>query len=163
MPSTYTPIATTTLTSAAASYTFSSIPSTYTDLILVVSSVDTTALYARLGNGSVDSGTNYSYTFLVGYGTGVASGRNSNVSKGWLSLSSDVNAKVYNTVTHFQNYSNTTTNKTFMTRYSDADIYAAAVVNLWRSTSAINIITVYGDTSNIPSGSTLTLYGIKAA
>jgi hypothetical protein len=149
--------------SSTPSITFSSIPQGYTDLVLVCSSVDSVLIYARLGNGSVDSGTNYSYTYLVGDGSGTASGRGANSTKGFLSLSSDVVAKQYQTITNFQNYSNTTTNKTFLTRYSDSAIYAAAVVNLWRSTAAINIITVYGDGANIPAGSTFSLYGIAAA
>jgi len=36
MPSTYTPIATNTLASVSTGVTFSSIPSTYTDLVLVI-------------------------------------------------------------------------------------------------------------------------------
>jgi hypothetical protein len=35
--------------------------------------------------------------------------------------------------------------------------------NLWRSTSAINIIEVTAGGANFASGSTFTLYGIKAA
>lgn len=160
--STYTPIATTTLGSAAASYTFSSIPSTYTDLILVTSGLNSAALYVQVGNGSVDSGSNYSYTYLLGDGSTTASGRSSNNTKGFIVLTTGT-SKIYNAITHFMNYSNTTTNKTFLTRYSDSENYAAAIVDLWRSTSAINIITIFGNGANIPAGMTFTLYGIQAA
>ena len=43
MPVTYEPIATATLGTAANSYTFSSIPSTFTDLVLVVDVIEATA------------------------------------------------------------------------------------------------------------------------
>jgi hypothetical protein len=69
MASTYTPIATTTLGSAATSYTFTSIPTTYTDLILIVNAKNaSTGSYPKMqvGNGSVDTGNNYSRTYLTG-------------------------------------------------------------------------------------------------
>jgi len=160
--STYTPIATTTLGSAAASYTFSSIPSTYTDLIIVVQSTSTRSLFYRVGNGSVDSGSNYSRTQLIGDGSSASSGRASNENKAYMSLTTSGGA-VYQTITQLNNYSNTTTYKTFLTRYNDAAVYTAALVSLWRSTAAINIITITGDGGDIPSGTSLTLYGIAAA
>ena len=71
---TYTPIATTTLGSAASSYTFSSIPGTYTDLVLVVSgkystgTTGTTTVQIQVGNTSLDTGANYSIVYLNGSG-----------------------------------------------------------------------------------------------
>lgn len=160
--STYTPIATTTLGSAAASYTFSSISGSYTDLIIVIQSTNTRSLFYRVGNGSVDSGSNYSRTQLIGDGSSATSGRASSENKAYMSLTTDVGG-VYQTITQLNNYSNTTTYKTFLTRYNDANKYAAALVSLWRSTAAINIITITGDGGDIPSGTSLTLYGIAAA
>ena len=57
MAITYEPIATTTLGSAAASVTFSSISGSYTDLVLIVVPKATTGDYirCRVGNGSVDT------------------------------------------------------------------------------------------------------------
>jgi hypothetical protein len=79
--STYTPIATTTLGSSTSSYTFSSIPQTYTDLVLIVSGYgaasDGNSIVCRVGNGTVDSGTNYSTTRLSGSGSSASSGRSS--------------------------------------------------------------------------------------
>jgi hypothetical protein len=61
------------------------------------------------------------------------------------------------------NYSNATTYKTALARTSE-DGVAAAYVGLWRSTSAITSITIdKGSSDNFASGSTFTLYGIKAA
>jgi hypothetical protein len=64
MPLTYEPIATATLGSATATISFTSIPSIYTDLAISVYANATASnhLYARWGNGSYDSGTNYSNT-----------------------------------------------------------------------------------------------------
>ena len=166
MASTYTPIATQTLGSAAASVTFSSIPSTYTDLVLVMDFSITTAndsVYLRLNS---DSGTNYSNTTLSGNGSTAYSGRDS-------SSSSGIRLSAYNTaqgastrqvnITQFQNYANTTTNKTVLNRYSSVG-GTEAIVGLWRSTSAItSILLRFYSSQNFESGSTFTLYGIKAA
>ena len=74
--STYTPIYTTTLASAAASYTFSSIPSTYTDLVIAATGLTTagTTLAMRF-NG--DTATNYSDTYLLGNAGAASSSRDS--------------------------------------------------------------------------------------
>lgn len=159
---TYVALDKVTVATATPSVTFSSISQEYTDLVLAISSTDTVTLYARVGNGSVDSGTTYSRSQFFGDGSTIASGRAANVNKAYIGLSSDVSGSPYNIITHFQNYSNTSTNKTFLTRYNDAVIYAGIISNLWRSTAAINTITIYGDGANIPAGSTFSLYGIKA-
>jgi hypothetical protein len=163
MPSTYTPIATTTLGSAAGSYTFSSIPSTYTDLIIISNhgvSTATANFYVRV-NG--DSGNNYSYTRLKGNGSTASSDRGSSFNRivfdGDGASTSRTNVNVIN----FENYANTTTNKTIFGRSNDSTYSTAALVGLWRSTSAITSITIGIDGHNFIVGSTFTLYGIKAA
>jgi hypothetical protein len=164
MPSTYTPIATQTLGSAAASVTFSSISSAYTDLVLVAqptASSNGQQFYFRVGNGSVDSGSNYSITMLAGNGTTATSARRSNQTEIIPDYYGAINTTVNGAyIFNFQNYSNTTTYKTVLT--SSRTSYAAeSTVALWRSTSAINIITFY--LTNFTTGSTFTLYGVKSA
>lgn len=170
MPSTYEPIATTTLGSTASTVTFSSIPSTYTDLVLIAIPAITFGndnLRLRVGNGSVDSGSNYSFTALTGNGSTAVSDRQANET----SMLTDYNGFMQNTVGNcnkvisFQNYSNTTTYKTALIRSNNAPTGTDALVTLWRSTAAINIITliIAGGASSFLAGSTFTLYGIKAA
>jgi hypothetical protein len=161
--STYTPIATTTLGSAQASYTFSSIPSTYTDLVIISNhgvSTATANFYVRV-NG--DSATNYSSTTLKGNGSSASSARLSNINRivfdGDGASTSITNVNVIN----FQNYANSTTYKTVFGRSNDATYSTAAIVGLWRSTSAITSITIGIDGYNFITGSTFTLYGIQAA
>jgi len=66
MPATYDCIATTTLTSTASSVVFSSIPQTYTDLVVVFVGKNTTANVAMTGEFDLnsDGGNNYSATHL---------------------------------------------------------------------------------------------------
>jgi hypothetical protein len=168
--STYTPIATTTLGSSTQYITFSSISGSYTDLVLVFANPSgaSTALPfdLRVGNGSVDTGTNYSRTLLTGNGTAASSSRAATDGVLRFSSASLQQASGGNFIgtVHFMNYSNTTTFKTMLGRSNNADLGTDAAVNLWRSTSAINIIQVGnigGGTMN--SGVIATLYGIAAA
>ncbi len=169
MPSTYEPIATTTLGSNAASVTFSSITGTYTDLVLVSFARSTIAgsgnnLYCRLNS---DSGTNYSATEVAGDGSSAYSDRQTSSSYSFIGFTSGAGAAsdVFGpSISNFQNYSNTTTNKTILSRGNAAGQGTHAIVSLWRNTAAITQIVIYpAGVNNFVTGSTFTLYGIKAA
>lgn len=170
MATTYEPIATTTLGSAQATISFSSVSNAYTDLILIGNwgqSVDSESCLFRVGNGSVDTGTNYSATELWGNGTTAGSQRTSNATGARITFSTGGGSAVTsNFALHLMNYANTTTNKTFITRNnvpSSSFPGTSAFVSLWRSTAAINTITLYLTGGNFLTGSTFTLYGIKSA
>lgn len=162
MPATYEPIATTTLGTTASTVTFSTIPGTYTDLILVWTGTlsSSTSVWGLQYNS--DTGSNYSWTSLRGDGSAASSTRDSGSTRilcGWIGTSQTTE------LVHIMNYSNTTTNKTNISRNNStvASTYVSANVGLWRSTSAITSVTARTDSSTFASGSTFTLYGIKAA
>jgi hypothetical protein len=165
--STYTPIATTTLGSAAASYTFSSISGSYTDLILVASvqtpSNDNTDICIQFNS---DTGNNYSRTYLLGDGTSAISGNTANSGRvAAASISGNsVNSGVFTPVIfNIQNYGNSTTYKTVLARTANAKGYEGATVGIWRSTAAITSLTIFPAAGTINTGSTFTVYGIAAA
>jgi hypothetical protein len=162
MPATYEPIATTTLGSAQATVTLSSIPATYTDLILVFrfdkSAADTGSRFT-VNN---DTGSNYSTTDVRGNGTAASSGRDSTQTFGRYFRGLANTAADNIVIMQFMNYSNTTTYKTILTRANNAN-GTEANVNLWQSTSAINRIDIITASGTYSAGSTFTLYGIKAA
>ena len=176
MPITYEPIATTNGTGSSATVTFSNIPQTYTDLILIARPDQPKSgecdMWIRVGNGSVDTGSNYSGTFLNGNGTSAASRRETSVSK-WRAEYYGYPATTIgntNNIIQFMNYSNTTTYKTALIRANSAATGVDAIVQLWRSTSAINTISLNlstlgfsGTERNFSANTTFTLYGIKAA
>lgn len=164
MPATYEPIATTTLTSSAADITFSSIGGTYTDLI-IQGSVGSTSATGNRGiriqfNG--DTATNYSHTSLYGELSAGYSYRTSNTTYiniiEAISYASDFSAATI----QIMNYSNTTTNKTVLGRGGSKD-QVSGDVGLWRSTSAITSVKLFLNSDSFRTGSTFTLYGIKAA
>lgn len=167
MPVTYKAIATTTLGSATATVTFSSIPQTYTDLILVTNIQATTGSIFPYITFNSDTGANYSYTWISGRSTDAAVvGRNTNLNFIYLPAyaGADTANLNFNSITHIQSYSNSTTYKTAISRCNNASTSNVdASVGLWRNTSAITTLVVGADTSTFASGSTFTIYGIKGA
>lgn len=163
--STYTPIASQILSSAASSVTFSNIPQTYTDLVLVCSPAQTTQDEGDLNfRFNSDTGSNYSYTRLSGTGSSAASSRATNSSfirfenNGYPSniLGNS------NQIVQVMNYSNATTYKTALGRANSAETGLEASVSLWRNTAAITSITCFMNVGTLKSGSTFNLYGIDA-
>ena len=172
MATTYEPIATTTLGSAQSSVTFSSLGS-YTDIVLICSVQSASSGDARINiRFNSDSGSNYSGTFLYGDGSAAGSGRDTNRTSidgtGVTVPASGTSFAPY--IYQIMNYGNSSTYKTVLCRGNNTEaqtgqqIWTAASVSLWRSTSAITSIYIFDLTGkNFNTGSTFTLYGIKAA
>jgi hypothetical protein len=167
MPSTYTPIATTTLGSDTSTITFSSIPSTYTDLILVCNNIQSDVAGSSINDGRFrfngDTGTNYSQTRISGDGSTATSARLSNENILYVGVIPQASntVKALN-ILHIMNYSNTTTFKTVLCRGNGGG-FVRANVGLWRSTAAINEVSIIYPSQLYKAGSTFTLYGIAAA
>lgn len=162
---TYEPIATTTLSSSQSSVTFSSISGAYTDLVIITNTAVTSgtgAIYLRVGNGSVDTGANYSFTYVYGNGFTIQGGRASNRTEAVIDR--HATSITGNGIANIMNYSSTDTYKSIISRGNESSNMSIAYINLWRSTSAINIITMLDENgANFTAGSTFTLYGIASA
>lgn len=169
MPQTYTPIVSNTLSSGTTTVTFSSIPDTYTDLILQVQATVASGNYGLKIQFNSDTGTNYSNCFLYGTGSAVGSTRNGTTNQINLAYAALLGASSpWISTTHIQSYANTSVNgKIAISRDggNGANAGTDAIVSLWRSTAAINTITITntGSGINFSAGSIFTLYGIKAA
>ena len=166
MTTTYEKIATNTLSGNATSYTFTNIPNTYTDLVLISSALGQTGVsFIEILQFNGDTGNNYSNTFAGGYVTSSGSNRNTNAPyifvahlSGWFTTGIPMTG-----ITHILNYSNTTTNKTVLSRGGSPATDSAIMAGLWRNTAAINSIKIaLQSNTNLQAGSTFTLYGIKA-
>jgi hypothetical protein len=166
MANTYTLIEAKTLSAPAASVTFTSIPGTYTDLLL------STSIRASSG-GTISAGlrfngstTNYSERLLYGNGSSAASANATTTSIQWANLGNDTNTS--NTFSNCQiyipNYAGST-NKSVSTESvtennaTGADIYADA--GLWSDTAAITSLTLTASTPDFATNSTFYLYGIS--
>ena len=161
MAVTYSQIATQTLGSNAATVTFSSIPGTYTDLVVIMSAKNTSSNNNGKFTLNNDTSSLYSNTYLYGNGSVAGSGRITNNSDFY---TADISTSNYGSMSiHLMNYANTTTYKTVLLRGNDAGLNAAAWVGLYRSTSAITRIDISSYGGDLASGSTFSLYGILAA
>lgn len=158
MPSTYEPIATTTLGSAASSVTFSSISGSYTDLIFIFNGKGGTSANVTFQFNS-DTSTNYSASII--YGDGSTAGAVGVTNQTSMNIGS-VGTNWTTNIISINNYSNANTFKTALGRFSRPD-EVGQKVGLWRSTSAITSIVVGKSSGTFDTGSTFTLYGIKAA
>ncbi|MCX7180709.1 MAG: hypothetical protein NTX56_18750 [Proteobacteria bacterium] len=171
MTATYVAIQTSTVTVATPSVTLSSIPATYTDLILVINA-------PSLGGGNNSAGlryecngdtaTNYSQTFLNSDTTGTpVSNREQTQTRGRLGFLGQTASTASTAISNFMQYANTNVYKTVLSRTAtassanDGNVYGG--VSMWKSTSAINAIKItLSDNSNLPAGMTLSLYGVLA-
>ena len=162
MALTYEKIQTTTLGSAQATVTFSSISGSYTDLVVIINFGSSSSGQDFCFRFNGDTGNNYSNTRMFGNGTNAISSRTTNNNK--LEIDS-IGVSTTLTVLHtiqVMNYSNATTYKSALMKVADAGKGADANVGMWRNTAAITSLDFFMTSGNILSGSTFTLYGIKA-
>lgn len=162
MPVTYEPIATQTLGSTASQITFSSIPSTYTDLVIVSAPIGTgdAQMQIRYNN---DGTSSYGYTLMAGNASSVTPYRTGPVNQLGTDYFFSITTAGGVTLINVMNYSNTTTFKTAYIHSNNATKATMAVVGVWQSTAAINRIDLYAASASFAAGSVFTIYGIKAA
>ena len=171
MANTYVLIASNTLGSAAASVTFSSIPATYTDLVIRFAIRDSytggaNAAQARVTHNGTTA--NYSWTELNGTGAAAASGRLSNQSYYETDAGSPTAANTANTFSNSEIYipSYTVAQNKPVSIHSAGEnntttAYMSVRAALWRNTAAITSITLTANISTFMTGSSFFLYGIK--
>ena len=166
MATTYEPIATTTLGSAASSITFSSIPSTYTDLrVVLVAQGNGANVDAQIQFNS-DTGTNYSSTQLYGNGTSAASTRYTSGTFIYADAGAVYSANFCLYTIDVFSYAGSTYKTCLISENGDKNGsgIVSSSVGLWRSTSAINTLKIQtGSANTYVAGTTATLYGIKSA
>lgn len=172
MPNTYTLISTTTVSSPAYSVTLSSIPQTYTDLVLKISArsdYGSNGHEMSIQTNSLTSG----YTNRMAYrsGNSIVSANSSNTFHTWAGgvVGASATANTFsNCELYFPNYSNSTTAKAMsadVTTENNADAVGAYWLNsgINTNTAAITSLTLtcWQSFINFVAGSTFTLYGIK--
>jgi len=166
---TYTSLQTYVVPSATSAVVLSSIPTNYTDLVIVISNLTASAantLYCKVGNGTVDTTGSYSFTFLNGNGSSVTSSKGTGNSNGLLCGATTMGLPSTNPaqiVMNILNYSNTSIYKTAISRYSSSSEVEQNIA-LWRGTGAINTLQFQVFPSgNINAGTIFSVYGISNA
>jgi hypothetical protein len=159
MTNTYIPLATVTLGSSASSVTFSSIPATYRDLILVYNFLGSTNAFTTFIVNS-DTAANKSRVRMIGDGSAFtdSSTTDANFYTGTLDSTNRTSG-----VAQLMDSSATNKHKTFLVRWGEFQS-TNQVVNTyayrWPSTSAITSINFSTTSGNFVAGSTFNLYGI---
>lgn len=177
MPSTYEPIATTTLTTSASTISFTSIPSTYTDLKLILVLLGTSSGSDFTFRFNSDTGSNYR-TQIFGASSdpyaSFASGDTTNQTEFLGSKGSTVGAST--TIPNLYDinifsYTSTTMYKTCYWMLSENHNSATASiggavglsVGTWVKSPIAAITSIDLAMTSFDSGTTATLYGIKKA
>jgi hypothetical protein len=157
---TYEPIASQTLGSAAASVTFSGIAATWTDLLISFGSLETNNGSGVRVDFNTDTGANYSVTHLWGSGSSLGSYRESDRFLDGIGNGEFAPGSLFINVF---SYANTNVFKTVLSAAANEYGVSRSVL-LWRSTSAVTSLTFQmGGSDNFKAGTTVSLYGIKAA
>lgn len=154
-----------TLATATSSVTFSSIPQTFSDLVIVCN-------WANSGTGSAtriqingDTGSNYNGVWMTGAGSSAASSSETSQTS---SRAAGANVGPANTFSNamtiqFLDYSAIDKQKAYLVRYGAAGTEAQATASRWANTNAITSVRIFDILGqNFQSGATFYMYGVVA-
>ena len=149
-----------TLGTAAASIEFTSIPQTYTDLLVKISGRTSVGAAAMLisFNGST---ANFSASVLLGTGASVASYTNpreiGTLDGGGITANTFINAETY--IPNYTGATNKSYSSDSVSEQNATTAYQEIIAGLWSDTAAITSLAISGS-SNLEAGSTASLYGV---
>jgi hypothetical protein len=152
------------LVAPAATVTFSAIPQTYTNLLLVSSGTNSSGATQNLSiefNGDTTQ-TDYSYSYILTNNGTVAGGAAYSTPGVLLGIS--INSGGSNSRSMITNYSSTTVNKvvesTFMCINPGAAALSGTAGGMWNSNAAITSIVAALASGNFAAGTVFSLYGL---
>jgi hypothetical protein len=153
---TYTPLATVTLAGTASSVTFSSIPATYRDLILVIEGLATSDSAIKIAFNSDTTDANYPFVYMRGNGSTTDSNTADRL------ISQFYSASRNNLICQIMDYPATDKHKTLLIRDQNANAQTLARAMRWSNTSAVTSIAITTATSTFAATTTFALYGVIA-
>jgi hypothetical protein len=160
---TYRALANITLGSSASSVTFSSIPATFRDLVLVYAGTQTNASGEIWIRYNSDTGSNYSTVQMGGLGSG--SGFSTSYTTTRIvptANQAESTTVITNIVMSIFDYSATDKHKTSLVRANNSALGTQAQANRWANTAAITTVEITTGTGQLAAGSTFALYGIAS-
>lgn len=165
MVTTYTLIDKTTLGSSQSSITFSSIPNTWTDLLVLCSirgSVDGDGIYIRFNGSS----SGYASKMLTGSGSSVSSQTPGQTDKGAVGYTTTVTSNTFGNLSiYVPNYLSSNYKSYSFDGIQEANqsspVYGQIGCSLWSNTAEITSLTVLTDVGTLQANSSFYLYGIK--
>jgi hypothetical protein len=167
---TYSQIFTTTLTTAANNITFSSIPNTYTDLVMIGNIVPASNgvayLGVRVGTGnSLDTGGNYSQQQIVFTDAVCTAYQTFNETAVEVIGNQFQNNGSFTVRVDLNSYAATVAWHPIQTKISIQDNTSRQSLAIWKNSSAINTVSLLNTAGNncLGVGSTISLFGILRA
>jgi hypothetical protein len=169
MANTYVALATTTLNATASSFTFSSIPTIYQDLVLFGSLrvSEATAFTSTTWTYNADTGNNYNSFRLHGVDSSVTIEKTTSTSKAYYffvngdSASSNAFSGVHMYIPAYRAASNKVAFTTYGAVQDSTSTVTGFATQGWLNTAAITSITMTPQTGHFMVGSSLSLYGIS--
>ncbi len=162
---TYKKIESTTLGSDQASIEFTSIPGTYTDLVISLIGGQSPLNDAFMIRFNGDTGNNYTASYLLGTGSSRA-GSQSNDTNGIINFGDLGGAAIETFIEiNINRYAETNRYKSVLSHYASKQ-RGRMLLNIgqWRNTNAITTVKLmFTGSDNFKSGTVATLYGIEAA
>jgi len=156
----------------AASIEFTSIPSTFAHLQIryLCRGVRSNVREDLVLQINSDTGSNYAYHRLLGYGSVAAADATTSSTYGYTSTISAANltASIFGAgvtdILDYANTSKTTTVRTFggVDGNGDSNVGVFVTSSLWNNTNAVTSVKLYGFNANLAQHSTAALYGVKA-
>lgn len=147
-----TAIATITLQQASSTVTFSGIPNTYRDLILVMNFTTTGSASQYIYFNNDSTAGNYTGVYMRGTGSVAnagATGQYISTTPGSQIL---VSAQIID-------YSTTDKHTTYISRADNSAVQTVARSMRWANTAAVNTVLIANDSNSFAAGSTFSLYG----
>jgi Zn-dependent M28 family amino/carboxypeptidase len=162
MAATYTLISSVTLGSAAADITFTSIPATYTDLIVKFSTKEATTGSWQIFIDFNGTSSNRSSIRLQGNGSSSSAASTSNlIAATTVNITPFGSAEMY--IPNYAGSNFKSVNIDSVSENNSAESYQILTAGLWSDTAAITSIKLYLSSGNIAANSTAYLYGISNA
>jgi hypothetical protein len=168
MANTYTLIEAKTLGSTTATVTFTSIPQTYTDLKLLVSSRSTLSAnynYLTVNFNGASTNWNYKVLYAVGSSAESASSNATFIEYIWQPAANVTANSFGNIELYIPNYTSANYKSVSADFVSENNGTTGFILGLnaalWPNTAAITSITLGADGASLLSGSSFYLYGIK--
>ena len=152
----------------AASMDFTSIPATYTDLVLVTSIRQSNASAFSTTQLTINSSTSTFTNRILEADTSSGAGSSTSPARyvGYLNASTSTASTFASASIYFPNYAGST-NKSYSIDYASENNATASwlgfVAGLWSTTSAITAISLVPSTGNFAQYSTAYLYGVSNA
>lgn len=155
--STYDDLGSYSLSASSASVTLTNFNQAYKDLIIVYTGVATGQNHRAYFNG--DAQARYHFTYMLQFGTSEFAG--SGHSQSYANLVTQFDNQDSSYIMQIHDFSSTDKHKTFSIQSQDGDYSNYIGIGRWANVDALESITFFMGSGNIPTGANYRLYGIK--